>query len=156
MLRSRCCYCILCSLIGFTLALLLLFGGPPAARAQPPKGPAGPVSFINDVAPILKENCFACHDTKKRKGKLEMTTFETLHKGGSSGEPWVAGKPEESLVVELLTTRGKSRMPPKEAGEALPKEKIDIIRRWIKEGARLDGGIPAKADLMRELRVRWK
>src|SRR5205823_8890171 len=55
MLRSRCCYCILCSLIGLTLAVLLLFGGPPAARAQAPKGP---VSFINDVAPILKENCF--------------------------------------------------------------------------------------------------
>ena len=153
MLRFRCCYCILCSLIGLTLAILLLFGGPPAARAQAPKGK---VSFINDVAPILKENCFACHDSKKRKGKLDMTTFESFHKGGTKDEPWVAGKPRESVIIDLITAKGQTRMPPKEAGDALPKAKIDIIRRWIQQGAKLDAGISPKADLMRELRVRWK
>ena len=63
MLRSRYCFCILCA-VGLVLALLL-FLAPSTARAQG----KGPVSFINDVAPILKENCFACHDAKKRKGK---------------------------------------------------------------------------------------
>ncbi len=154
MLRSRCCYCILCSLIGLTLALLLLLGGPPAAHAQPPKG--GPVSFINDVAPILKENCFACHDSKKRKGKLDMTTFENFRKGGTKEEPFVAGKPHESVILDMLTAKGAMRMPPKEAGDPLPKAKIDVIVRWIKEGAKLDAGISDKADLMRELRVRWQ
>ncbi len=153
MLRSRCCYCILCSLIGLTLALLLLFGDVSAARAQAPKLP---ISFINDVAPILKENCFACHDSKKRKGKLDMTTFESFHKGGTKDEPWVAGKPAESVIIDLITTKGQTRMPPKEAGDALPQAKIEIIRRWIQEGAKLDAGISPKADLMRELRVRWK
>ena len=152
MLRSRCCYCVLCSLIGLTLAILLLFGGAPAARAQAPKGP---VSFIRDVAPILKENCFACHDSKKRKGKLDMTTFESLHKGGRD-EPWVAGQPEQSKLIQLLTATDAKRMPPKDVGDALPKEKVEVIRRWIKEGAKLDAGITAKADLMRELRVRWQ
>src|SRR5881392_1468191 len=123
MFRSRL-YCIFCGLLGLALAWLL-FACPQAVHAQP----KGPVSFINDVAPILKENCFACHDSKKRKGKLEMTTFASLHKGGRSGEPWVAGKPEGSLVLDLLTARDKSRMPPKEAGDALPKEKIEVIRR---------------------------
>src|SRR5438309_2272522 len=108
MLRSRCCYCILCSLIGLTLALLLLFAAPQGAQAQPPKGP---VSFINDVAPILKENCFACHDSKKRKGKLDMTTFDNFRKGGTKDEPWVAGKPEESVIIDMLTTKGANRMP---------------------------------------------
>src|SRR5262249_40180553 len=37
-----------------------------------------------------------------------------------------------------------------------PKEKIDIIARWIDEGAKLDGNIAPEADLMRELRIRWK
>src|SRR5437868_10633725 len=77
----------------------------------------GPVSFINDVAPIFKENCFACHDTKKRKGKLDMTTFENLRKGGSSDEPIVPGKPEESLLVDLIAAKGSKRMPPKESGD---------------------------------------
>src|SRR5438046_4711077 len=116
--RHSCC-CILCSLIGLALTWLMFFASPPAASAQPPKGP---VSFINDVAPILKENCFACHDSKKRKGKLDMTTFESFRKGGTKDEPWVAGKPEESVIIDLLTARGNMRMPPKEAGDALPKE----------------------------------
>ena len=55
-----------------------------------------PVSFINDVAPILKENCYACHDAKKRSGKYDMTTFEKLMAGGPGGEPITAGKPADS------------------------------------------------------------
>jgi hypothetical protein len=118
--------------------------------------PLAPVSFINDVAPILKENCFACHDAKKRKGKLDMTTYEGLRKGGTKDDPISPGKPEESLLCDLVTATDKSRMPPREAGDPLPKEKIELIARWIKEGAKLDAGLGAKADLLRELRVRWK
>jgi hypothetical protein len=140
-------------LIGLALAWLLLLSAPQAAQAQAPKGP---VSFINDVAPILKENCFACHDSKKRKGKFEMTSYENFRKGGTKDDPVVPGKPKESILIDLLTTTGSGRMPPKEAGEPLPKEKVAIIAKWIEEGAKLDAGIEAKADLMRELRVRWK
>ncbi len=143
--------CVLCSVFGMLLAWLVLVKAPAAALAQ-----AGPVSFINDVAPILKENCFACHDAKKRKGKFEMTSYANFRKGGSKEEPVVPGKPGESLIIQLLTDKGSGRMPPKEAGDGLPKDKIDLIARWIAEGAKLDAGLDAKADLMRELRVRWK
>lgn len=148
--RSFCCYCILCSLIGLLLAWLMV-AKPQATYAQKTS-----VSFINDVAPILKENCFACHDSKKRKGKFEMTSYETFRKGGSREDPITAGKPQESLIIDLLTATNASRMPPKEAGDALPKAKIDVIARWIAEGAKLDHGVKPKADLMRELRIRWK
>src|ERR1700752_4015933 len=97
--RSTCCYCVFCAALGLPLAWLMLFGAAPAARAQAPKGP---VSFINDVAPILKENCFACHDAKRKKGKLEMTTYENLRKGGSRDEPIVPGNAKVSLIIELL------------------------------------------------------
>jgi hypothetical protein len=154
MFRSQFrCYCILCAVLGLALAWLLFFGPAPAAYAQPPKGP---VSFINDVAPILKENCFACHDAKKKKGKLEMTTYEALRKGGSKDDPIDPGKSRSSLLVELLTMTGKGRMPPLDAGDALPKDKIAVIARWIDEGAKLDVGLDAKADLLRELRARWQ
>jgi hypothetical protein len=139
---------------------LLLFAGIISdglrGRQAPASGPAKRVSFIKEVAPILKENCFACHDAKKRKGKLDMTTYEGLRKGGTKDDPIVPGKPEDSLICDLLTATDKSRMPPREAGDALAKNKIDVISRWIKEGASLDAGIQAKADLLRELRVRWK
>ena len=156
MLRSHRCYCLLCYALGLALALAYLLLSPSPASAQPPKK-KGPVSFINDVAPILKENCFACHDAKKRKGKLDMTTFENLRKGGTKEiDPFTAGKPDESLIIDVLTAKDKSRMPPLETGDGLPKEKIAVIAQWIKEGAKLDAGLSPKADLLRELRVRWQ
>ena len=145
------CYCIFCGLLGLILAWLLL-AMPHQASAQS----KGPVSFINDVAPILKENCFACHDAKKKKGKLEMTTFENFRKGGTKDDPLVPGDARKSILMDVLVATGPNRMPPKDAGDALPKEKIDLIARWINEGAKLDSGIDPKADLMRELRVRWQ
>lgn len=152
--RAHFCFCVLCTALGAALVLgLLLFAGTSAVAADPPV--TKPVSFINDVAPILKENCFACHDAKKRKGKLDMSTVENFRKGGSKEDPIVPGKPEESLILDVLTAKDNSRMPPKEAGDPLPPEKIAIIRRWVAEGARLDPGLTVKSDLLRELRVRW-
>ncbi len=153
--RSHRCLCALCFALGLSLALAACFlSAPPRAAARAPA--KGPVSFINDVAPILKENCFACHDAKKRKGKLDMTTVEGLRKGGTKEiDPVTEGKPEESLVIDLLTATDKSRMPPPETGEGLPKEKVAVIAQWIKEGAKLDAGLTPKSDLLRELRVRF-
>src|SRR5262249_58247381 len=47
-------------------------------------------------------------------------------------------------------------MRTRDSGPPLPKEKVDIIAKWIDEGGKLDAGIDAKAALLRELRVRWK
>ncbi|MBI2805430.1 MAG: hypothetical protein HYX68_10680 [Planctomycetes bacterium] len=152
MVRQRfSCYCILCVALGLALAWLL-FVSPSSVHAQ---GVKGPISFINDVAPILQKNCFACHDAKKKKGKLEMTTYETFRKGGSKDDPISPGKSKESLLMDLLISKGKDRMPPLDAGDALKKEQIAIIAKWIDEGAKLDKGLDAKADLVRELRVRY-
>jgi WD40 repeat protein/mono/diheme cytochrome c family protein len=148
--RLSCC-CILCAVLGLALAWLL-FVSPTPSYGQTSKGP---VSFINDVAPILQKNCFACHDAKKKKGKFEMTTYENFRKGGSKDDPISAGKSKESLIIDVLTSTGKDRMPPPDAGDALKKEQIAIIAKWIDEGAKLDKGLDAKADLVRELRTRW-
>lgn len=143
---SHACFCV--------LALGLCFA-PKTAHAQAP-APKGPISFIKDVAPILKENCFACHDSKKRKGKLDMTTYESFRKGGDKEDPLVPGKPDESHIIDLVTAKDATRMPPKDSGEALPPAKIAILEQWIKEGAKLDDGLSPKADLVRELRTRWQ
>jgi glucose/arabinose dehydrogenase len=142
--------------LGLVLALAFLFLTPQPAIAQAVPPQKGPISFINQVAPILKENCFACHDAKKRKGKFDMTTYESFRKGGDKEDPIVPGKPEESLIIDLLTAKDNSRMPPKENGDPLPQEKIEIISKWIAEGAKLDASLTPKAEILRELRVRWK
>ena len=150
MFRGHACHCVFCFILGLILACLL--AAPIVVSAQPTKGP---VSFINDVAPILKENCYACHDAKKKKGKLELTSYETFRKGGSKDDPVVPGKAKESYLIDALTSTTANRMPPKDAGDALAKEKIAIIARWIDEGAKLDAGIDPKAEILRELRKRW-
>lgn len=151
MLRRQCCYCIFCGLVA-AIVYFLMFAAPPSASAQQPK----PVSFINDVAPILKENCFACHDPKKKSGKYDMTSFEKILAGGSNGEPLSPGKPEQSEFHALIVSKDQRRMPPRDKGEAVPAAKAAVIAQWIKEGAKLDSGIDAKADIVKELRVRWK
>ncbi|HSQ58571.1 MAG TPA: c-type cytochrome domain-containing protein, partial [Gemmata sp.] len=118
--------------IPFAIAYLLGFAITPSATAQE-KGK--PVSFINDVAPILKENCFACHDAKKKSGKFDMTTVEKLMAGGTNGEPIAPGKPQSSDLYELMVTGEQRRMPPRDKGEAVPKDRAVIVAQWIKEGA---------------------
>src|SRR5437879_2474716 len=98
MFRSRTCFCWLCVALGTALAFLLFFGAAPQASAQA----KGPVSFINDVAPILKETCFGCHGAKNPKGKLDMTKYESFMKGGIHDEPIDPGNPEKSLIIQLL------------------------------------------------------
>src|SRR4051812_47011470 len=121
----------------------------PAAPAPAPAAPAaaaaaGPVSFIKDVAPILVQNCIACHNPKKSESKYTMTTFAQLAKGGQQGEDITLepGDPDASRFVELLRPDGQPRMPYKQ--DPLPPEKVALIERWVKEGAKYDGGAPGE------------
>jgi WD40 repeat protein len=107
-------------------------------------GSGKPVSFIQDVAPILVENCIACHNPRKSESKYVMTTFTQLAKGGQQGEGITLepGKPDESNLVELIGPEGKPRMPYKQ--DPLAPEKIATIVRWVAEGAKYDGSSPGE------------
>src|SRR5262245_37762987 len=128
--RPRTCFCVLCPALATALALLAPSVAPPASVAPtaappataPATAPAAKVavSFINDVAPILKESCFGCHGAKNPKGKLDMTRYAALRHGGTKDDPIVPGKPEDSYLIDVLTAKGKMRMPPEESGDPLP------------------------------------
>ena len=117
------------------------------------------------MAPILKENCFACHGAKKHaSGKLDMTTsYAKLRQGGTNDDPIVPGKPDDSQLIDAADAhRRQAACRPRISGEtkqelsALPPAKIKIIKQWIEEGAKLDAGLKPEADLLRELRIRWQ
>ncbi len=110
------------------------------SRAEDPPKADDKVSFIKHVAPILVQNCIACHNQKKSESKYIMTTFAQLAKGGQQGEDITLepGDPDASRFVELLRADGQPRMPYKQ--DPLPVEKIALIERWVKEGAKYDGG----------------
>lgn len=124
------------------LALLLV--------AAPP-----PVSFVRDVAPVLKESCLGCHDARKASGKYDLSTYEKLRAGGPSGDPITPGDAEASDFYTLLVTHDQRRMPPRDKGDAVAPAKAAVVKRWIAEGSKLDADVPATADLSRELRKRW-
>lgn len=101
-----------------------------------------PVSFANDVAPILVDQCLACHNARTARGRFSLQTFAALMKGGESG---AAVTPEDGDFSNLVLLVESGEMP--QDGEPLPAEQIETIKRWIAEGARLDDGKPSNAPL---------
>ena len=92
--------------------------------------------FTLNVLPVLKAKCLGCHgdDTSDLKGDLDMRTRAGLLKGGESGEPsLVVGKPDASPLFKAINWE-ELEMPPKE-NDRLNAEQIELVRRWIKNGA---------------------
>ena len=91
------------------------------------------VSFEKDVMPIFKASCISCHKADKKKGKLDMSTYADLMKGGKQGSPIKPGDPAKSLIIEMIS--GKEPDMP-EKGDKLTDAQVQIIAAWIKQGAK--------------------
>ncbi len=118
----------------FAVALISAAAG---ARAQEKPAPP-PISFNRDILPILSNNCFACHgpDEKKRETKFHFDTKEGAFLKPGVIEP---GNAAESLLVEMITNPNPDeRMPPPDSGHSLTERQIELLKRWIDEGAKWD------------------
>ena len=110
--------------------------------AKPPAKPAPPaVDFVKDIKPILEFNCVGCHREGKIKGELRYDRHDLFLKGGDNGPAFVAGKPDESAMIELvsLPEDDEDVMPSK--GRVLTKDEIDKLRKWIVAGAPWPKGV---------------
>jgi cytochrome c/Fn3 domain-containing protein len=92
--------------------------------------------FLAAVQPVLKAKCFSCHNDRKAKGQLVMTTPEKLLKGGKNGPIWVSGDPLNSHIIKniQLPEDDKKHMPP-EGKPQLSAEEIQLLYSWIQSGA---------------------
>ncbi len=100
---------------------------------------AEPIRYGRDVLPILAANCFACHgpDETKRKANLRLDLEADAKAQRRSGQPIVAGEPGNSLIFSRMTsTDSDVVMPPPSAHKKVSPAQIEIIRRWIAEGAK--------------------
>ncbi|NUQ64561.1 MAG: PQQ-binding-like beta-propeller repeat protein, partial [Pirellulales bacterium] len=123
------------------LALASSAAGDDAGKAAETK-----VSYHNQIVPILRANCHGCHQPAKDKGEYLTTSYDALLKGGESEiAAIVPGNTDESYLLELITpVDGKAEMP--QGKKPLAQSEIDLIRRWIEEGAVDDtpaGGRPS-------------
>ena len=91
---------------------------------------AGAVDAVYErqVKPMMAANCVRCHSGRKNKGGLDLSTREKLILGGDSGPAVAAGKPKESLLLEVLLPKGKPHMPPK---KQLRPAEIASLSKWI-------------------------
>jgi mono/diheme cytochrome c family protein len=112
-------------------ALLLLAQQSASART--------PVDFDREVRPLLAKNCFICHgpDEKHREAGLRLDVREAAIKPLDDGKTAIRpGRPEASELIRRITSTDQDeRMPPGRANRTLDKEQIDLLTRWVKEGA---------------------
>jgi len=98
----------------------------------------GSVSYFRDIKIIFEEKCINCHGPEKKKAALDLSNEVGLA-AGADGEPiYVAGNPEESLLVKIiLSTDLDERMPPGDEVPLSEEEKKKIIA-WIEQGGKTD------------------
>src|SRR5213082_3185472 len=104
------------TVLGFLCALCaFVVHSSPARAAEPP-------TYWQDVRPILRKNCTVCHSERKLSepelsAGLALDKPENIRKGSKGGKVpvLVPGKPDESLVVTLLTEKNKKRAMPLDA-----------------------------------------
>ncbi len=89
--------------------------------------------FNDVIQPIFEQKCVSCHNPEKLKGQLNLTTFESIRKGGKTGKLFVAGQPEISLLLTRihLPSDEKKHMPPANKSQLTPQE-ITLLSLWVK------------------------
>ena len=91
-----------------------------------------PVRFSRDILPILSENCFQCHgpDEKARKAKLRLDT-----QAGILSVLTPRQSEDSKLFLRITAAHNLGIMPPVKSGKTLTAPQLDLLRRWIDEGA---------------------
>jgi mono/diheme cytochrome c family protein len=100
---------------------------------------AEPARFGRDILPILSANCFACHgpDEKHRQAGLRLDLEANAKANRRNGPAIAPGYPEKSLIMARLTSADPDMvMPPPSSHKQVKPEQIEILRRWIAEGAK--------------------
>jgi hypothetical protein len=119
-----------------TIALLLLAA---IARADESEQ-----LFTRRVASILSERCAACHNPDKRSGGLDVTSRESLLKGGDGGPAVVPRHADDSALLEKVS--GDEPEMPKNSRPLSARDLADL-RMWIESGAVWPDGVRVSAEL---------
>ena len=81
---------------------------------------------------LLRDNCIRCHNEKKTKGGLDLTTRALALKGGGEGPALRPGQAAQSRMFQYLHPDSDLHMPPK---KQLSGKQITALGQWIDAGA---------------------
>lgn len=111
---------------------------PVQPAAEKPAEAQAKVDFAREVLPILSNQCFHCHGPDQDSKEAKAAGFRLdLREEAVDFEMIIPGDADASPVIDVITTKkAKRRMPPIDSGKPqLSAEQVDILRRWINEGA---------------------
>jgi hypothetical protein len=99
------------------------------------------IDFNLHIRPILSDRCFKCHgpDPKKREANLRLDIADSAYaalKDNPSAHAITPGDPllsEVYLRISSLDTA--EQMPPPSSNLSLTSYEIELIRKWIEQGA---------------------
>jgi hypothetical protein len=99
------------------------------------------LSYNRDIRPILSENCFSCHgtDSASRKAGLRMDHFETATNRLDDGAvAIIPGQPDKSEMIRRILATDDDQMPPAKINKVLKPEQKELLKKWIKAGAKYE------------------
>ncbi len=124
--------------VGFGVVWVGIAVGAFAGGGLEDEGPER-VSFGRQVRPILSDRCFACHgpDAQGREAGLALDSFEGATAELEGGRRAVVpGEPERSeLLARVTASDPRRRMPPVSSDKVVTAQEVELLRRWIEQGA---------------------
>ena len=105
------------------------------------------IPIVDQALAVVQQSCVECHCPDKHRGGLDMTSRETLLKGGDSGTVFDAGKLAKSSALFRTTAHLEEPFMPHKR-DKLPQASIDILEKWI------DAGVPYNRVLVPPKRAR--
>ncbi|WP_197455733.1 DUF1553 domain-containing protein [Stieleria neptunia] len=99
------------------------------------------VDYLTQIKPLLSEKCYSCHGVLKQESGLRLETRSLM----IDGDALIPGDPNASEMLVRITADEDERMPPAEDGAALQPDQIELLRRWIEQGARAPEETPPPA-----------
>ena len=104
------------------------------------------VDFARDIQPLLESHCADCHNEDDDQAGLRVDQRAKMLRGGDSGvEAIIPGEPAKSYLIEMVRSSDEDiRMPLDE--DPLSEDEIQLLERWIQEGAVWPGQMDAVAE----------
>src|SRR5262249_34499150 len=105
-----------------------------------------------------------CHNPDKAKSALDLTSLQSILRGGDRGASVIPGRPDDSNLYKFLSADSDPHMPPGNR-KKLSEEEAGLIKAWIEKmavvgaeppTATLSNVPPAHPSTPAKPRIAWK
>ena len=120
--------------VAAVLAVLLFAPALPRAAQE--------INFARDIQPILSDNCYHCHgpDAEARKADLRLDMLDPKLGPFAERDGYAIIKPgsldDSVLVMRITSDDDDVKMPPPTSNRKLTDKQIDLLKRWVEQGAK--------------------